>query len=168
VTFPLEISISSKPSDLRLLLFFYTSEKAKFSSILFLICTWGEVEVVARNGESWSEPNIAPVQFEWLIRHIAYPNMHEGYSWEDEDWWMAIFSLPGETPEVMGHVGESSAHREAIWRTAPDWLLEPVESIYKEGLNTTDRERRFQLYKKANEYTADQVYYGSPEPLRRQ
>ena len=103
------------------------------------------------------EVEITPVKFEWLVRHMVYPNMREGYSWEDEDWWMFIYSGPADAPEVMGHVLENFYNPEAVWRFAPDWLIEPLEIIYKELLGTTDRERRFQLYKRANEYIADQA-----------
>jgi len=40
------------------------------------------------------EVEIEPVDFEWMVKHNVYPNTREGYSWEDEDWWMAITSNP--------------------------------------------------------------------------
>jgi peptide/nickel transport system substrate-binding protein len=50
------------------------------------------------------EVEITPIAWEWLDRHIVYPNTREGYSWEDEDWWLAIWSEPGYAPEVMGTI----------------------------------------------------------------
>ena len=47
------------------------------------------------------EVEIMPASMEWIVRHVVYPNTREGYSWEDEDWWMIIFSQPGALPEVM-------------------------------------------------------------------
>jgi len=70
---------------------------------------------------------------------------------------MTIYSGPADAPEVMGHMFENFYNPEAVWRVAPDWLIEPLVIIYKELLGTMDRERRFQLYKKANEYIADQA-----------
>jgi peptide/nickel transport system substrate-binding protein len=103
------------------------------------------------------EVDITPVKFEWLVRHMVYPNMYKGYSWQDEEWWMTMVSGPGDAPEWMGHLLESFYNFEAVWRSAPDWLLEPLQIIYEELLHTTDRETRFQLYKKVNEYVADQA-----------
>jgi peptide/nickel transport system substrate-binding protein len=103
------------------------------------------------------EMDLEPVTFEWAVRHVVYLNTREGYNWKDEDWWMFIGSGPGETPEPTGRWLESFHHSGAAWRHAPDWLLEPLEIIYKEVLETTDREKRFQLYKRANDYIADQA-----------
>ena len=35
----------------------------------------------------------------------------------------------------------------------------PLDTMYEEILRTTDREKRFQIYKKANEYIADQALW---------
>ncbi len=40
---------------------------------------------------------------------------------------------------------------------APDWLMLPLERMYHELLRTTDRDKRFEIYKRANEYIADQA-----------
>ena len=39
-------------------------------------------------------------------------------------------------------------------------LLLPLEEMYREVLRTRDKEKRFQIYKKANEYIADQAFFG--------
>jgi peptide/nickel transport system substrate-binding protein len=36
------------------------------------------------------ETEIMPIQWEWIIRHLAYPNTRDGYSWGDEDWWIEL------------------------------------------------------------------------------
>ena len=78
---------------------------------------------------------IAPVSYEWFVRHIVFPNTRDAYSWKNEDWWMNIYSGPGYAPEVMGHFLDVFYHPEAAWRFAPDWLLEPMEMIRDEVLN---------------------------------
>ena len=103
------------------------------------------------------EVEMFPVHYEWAVEHLAYPNTREGYSWKDEDWWMFIISEPGYVPEVMGHFLEVFFHPEAAWRVAPTWLVERLEIMHDEVRSTMDRERRFQIYKKANEYIADQA-----------
>jgi ABC-type transport system substrate-binding protein len=103
------------------------------------------------------EVEITPVQFEWFVRHIVYPNTREGYSWEDEDWWMAIWSEPSYVPEMMDARLEGVFHSGAPFQHVPDWLLLPLEKMYHELRRTKDRDRRFQIYKRANEYIADQA-----------
>jgi len=103
------------------------------------------------------EVEITPIQWEWLDRHIVYPNTREGYSWEDEDWWMTIDSDPSYVPELMGGQLEWSFHSGAPFQAAPDWLIAPLNMMYDELLRTRDREKRFQIYKRANEYIADQA-----------
>ena len=105
------------------------------------------------------EVEITPVQWEWLVSHVAYPNTREGYSWEDEDWWIVITSHPGYVPELMSGQLEWWFHCGAAWQTFPDWLIEPVDWMYHEVLRTRDRQKRFQIYKRANEYIADQALW---------
>ena len=38
-----------------------------------------------------------------------------------------------------------------------DWLVLPLDKMYRELLTVTDRKARFEIYKKANEYIADQA-----------
>jgi len=103
------------------------------------------------------EAEIKPVQIEWFVRHCVYPNTRDGYSWEDEDWWMAITSNPSYWPEAMfGHL-EWFFHGGAPWQAFPQWLIEPLDRMYYEVLRTKDRDKRFQIYKKANEFIADQA-----------
>jgi peptide/nickel transport system substrate-binding protein len=105
------------------------------------------------------EVEITPVQWEWLDRHLVYPNTREGYSWEDEDWWICINSHPSYLPEVIGGQLEWEFHSGAPFQCAPDWLIAPLNMIYQELLRTKDREKRFQIYKRANEYIADQALW---------
>jgi peptide/nickel transport system substrate-binding protein len=122
------------------------------------------------------EVEITPVRFEWLVRHIAYPNTRSGYSWEDEDWWIVISSHPGYVPETMGGYLEYLFHSGAPWQTFPDWLMLPLDKLYQEALRTKARDKRFRIYKKANEYLANQALqlftmatlglYGVNEELR--
>jgi peptide/nickel transport system substrate-binding protein len=114
------------------------------------------------------EVELEPVKWEWAVKHIVYPNTRESYNWKDEDWWMFIGSGPGETPEPIGRWLESFYTSGAAWRHAPGWLSEPLEITYNEVLETTNREKRFQLYKKANDHLADQalwVFIASPLSL---
>jgi len=104
------------------------------------------------------EVEITPIQFEWLVRHIAYPNTRDGYSWEDEDWWLTIYSEPGNWPEIMYGQLEWCFHFGAPWQTSPDWLMGPLDEMYKEVTQTKDRDKRFQIYKRANEYVANQAF----------
>jgi ABC-type transport system substrate-binding protein len=103
------------------------------------------------------EVEITPVKWEWFVRHIVYPNTREGYSWEDEDWWLAITSHPSYFPEIMSTRLETTFHSGAPFQLAPDWLMLPLERMYHELLRTRDRDKRFQIYKRANEYIADQA-----------
>ena len=103
------------------------------------------------------EVEITAIQWEWFVRHLVYPNTREGYSWEDEDWWLAINSEPGYVPEVMFLRLESVFRSGGPFRGAPDWLLLPLDKMYHELLRTKDRDKRFQIYKRANEYIADQA-----------
>ena len=103
------------------------------------------------------EVEITPIQWEWCERHVLYPNTRDGYSWEDEDWWIIITSQPSYGPEIMGIRFESAWHSGAPFQVSPDWLLLPLDRMYREVLRTTDRNTRFQIYKRANEYIADQA-----------
>ena len=117
------------------------------------------------------EARIEPINWEWIERHLVYPNTRKGYSWEDEDWWLLLYSNPGYTPEVMNVWFATSFHFGAPFRALPDWLIEPLDKMYHELRRTKERDKRFQIYKKANEYIASQalsVYHGSDDPLWRQ
>ena len=105
------------------------------------------------------EVEIIPESFEWLVEHIVYPNIREGYSWEDEDWWIAINSNPTYWPELMGLQLEAFFHSGAPWQTSHDYLMTPLNCMYHEVLRTKDRKRRFEIYKRANEYIADQALW---------
>jgi peptide/nickel transport system substrate-binding protein len=103
------------------------------------------------------EVEIIPIQMEWAVRHIVYPNTREGYSWEDEDWWMAIGSQPSYLTEAMEQRLGSFFHSGAPFQCVPDWLILPLDRMYQKLLRTKDRDKRFQIYKRANEYIADQA-----------
>ena len=105
------------------------------------------------------EVEITPVQWEWIVRHVVYPNTREGYSWEDEDWWLIISSHPAYVPEIMGGTLEWNFHSGAVWQMSPDWLMVPLDRMYHKLRRTRDRDKRFQIYKKANEYIADQALW---------
>ena len=95
------------------------------------------------------------VKWEWFVRHLAYPNTRKGYSWNDEDWWLTIFSEPAMWPELMAGLLEWTLHSGAAWQTVPAWLMEPLDRMYHEVRKTKERGERFQIYKKANDYIAD-------------
>jgi ABC-type transport system substrate-binding protein len=103
------------------------------------------------------EVEITPFKFDWIVRHVVYPNTREGYDWEEEDWWMILLSEAADVPEVMFLRLEGLYNSKAPARTVPDWLLMPLEEMYQELLRTTDRKKRYEIYKKANEYIADQA-----------
>jgi peptide/nickel transport system substrate-binding protein len=102
---------------------------------------------------------IMPVQWEWIVRHVAYPNTREGYSWEDEDWWVILYSESGVLPEVMVADLEYIFHSGAAFQTVSDFLMEPLNLLYKKLLRTKERDKRFQIYKEANDYIAAQALY---------
>jgi len=104
------------------------------------------------------EVEITPCDWEWIVRHLVYPNTRYGYSWEDESWWIIIMSTPAHVPEVMGGQLEWFFHSGAPWQTFPDLLMDPLDKMYHEVLITKDRDKRFQIYKKANEYIAGQAF----------
>jgi len=103
------------------------------------------------------EVEITPVHFEWIVRHIVFPNTRDGYSWEDEDWSIIIYSDAAYVPEVMGGMFEWAFHSGAPWQTFPGWLAVPLDRMFHELLRTQDRTNRFQIYKRANDYIADQA-----------
>ena len=105
------------------------------------------------------EVEITPVQWEWFVRHMVYPNTRDGYSWEDENWWMTITSNPSYVPEAMYGQLEWIFHSGASFQTFPGWLIVPLDRMYREVLRTKDRDKRFQIYKRANEYIADQALW---------
>ena len=108
------------------------------------------------------EVEMSSVEFEWIVRHLVYPNTREGYPWEDQDWWIIIYSQPCPVPEIVYGVFEWTARQGAPFKACPDWLVFPLEEMYREVLKTTDRNRRFEIYKKANEYMADQALWIFP------
>ena len=57
----------------------------------------------------------------------------------------------------MGGMFEWFFHSGGVVQTSPDWLIEPLDRMYHELHRTKDRDKRFQIYKKANEYIADQA-----------
>jgi ABC-type transport system substrate-binding protein len=54
---------------------------------------------------------------------------------------------------------EWSHHCGPPWKAFPDWLVLPLDKMYLEVLRTTEREKRFEIYKEANEYIADQALW---------
>jgi peptide/nickel transport system substrate-binding protein len=105
------------------------------------------------------EVEIIPVQWDWKAKHIVYPNTREGYSWEDEDWWVFIFSSPGAVPELMSGYLEWTFHSGAPFQNFPEWIILPLDRMYEEVKRSTDRDKRFQIYKRSNEYIADQALW---------
>ncbi len=105
------------------------------------------------------EVEITPVNWEWIERHVVYPNTRADYSWNDEDWWIIILSNPGYVPEVMGGQLEWYFHIGAPWSTSPNRLLEPLDKMYNDVLRIRDRGERFRIYKKANEYIAEEALF---------
>ena len=103
--------------------------------------------------------DIIPIQWEWIVRHVSYPNTRAGYSWKDEDWWVIIDSEPAHFPEIMAAMFEWGFHSNATFQTVADFLMEPLNQMYQELKKTRKREERFQIYKKANEYIADQALW---------
>jgi peptide/nickel transport system substrate-binding protein len=103
------------------------------------------------------EVETIPVNWEWIVKHLVYPNTRKDYSWNDEDWWIIIHSHPGYVPEIMAGLFEWLFHSGAAWQTFPDDLMMPLHKMYEELLRTRDRNKRFQIYKRANEYIADQA-----------
>jgi peptide/nickel transport system substrate-binding protein len=101
---------------------------------------------------------ITPVEWEWFVRHVVYPNTREGYSWKDEDWGIIIYSIPGQVPETMGGMLEWCFHFCAPWQTGPDSLMEPLDTMYNQVRRTNDRRKRYEIYKKANDYIAEQAF----------
>jgi peptide/nickel transport system substrate-binding protein len=105
------------------------------------------------------EVELAPCQWNWIEEHIVKPNLREDHSWHDEDWWMYIESEPAVLPEIMSGRLLYNFNFAAPFRYASDSLLLPLDIMYEEILRTTDREKRFQIYKKANDYIADQALW---------
>jgi ABC-type transport system substrate-binding protein len=100
---------------------------------------------------------IMPGDFEWSVKHISYPNIRPGYSWDDEDWWMWISSFPSYLPELLSLQLTATFHCGAPWQMVSDFLMLPLDQMYQELLKTPTRDRRFEIYKRANEYIADQA-----------
>ncbi|UCG12765.1 MAG: hypothetical protein JSU72_20205, partial [Deltaproteobacteria bacterium] len=59
----------------------------------------------------------------------------------------------------MGGFFEWSFHSGAAWQTSPDWLMLPLDKMYNELKRTRDRDKRFEIYKRANEYIADYAFW---------
>jgi ABC-type transport system substrate-binding protein len=97
------------------------------------------------------------VNWEWVVRHLVYPNTREGYTWKEEDWWLCIYSNPSFHPEPMGGFLEWGYHVGAAWNTYSDFLVEPLDIMYHQVRRTRDRNKRFEIYKRANDYIADQA-----------
>ena len=76
------------------------------------------------------EVEITPVKWEWIVRHLVYPNTRDDYSWKDEDWWLIFISTPTTVPELMGGLLEWLFHSGAAWQTSPSWLIEPLDRMY--------------------------------------
>jgi peptide/nickel transport system substrate-binding protein len=102
---------------------------------------------------------ITPVDLEWIVKHVVYPNTRKGYSWTDEDWGMIVFSNPGHVPEIMGGMLEWIFHFSAPWGTISDSLMKPLDTMYHQVLKTNDRWKRYEIYKNANDYIADQAFW---------
>jgi hypothetical protein len=62
-------------------------------------------------------------------------------------------------PELLGGALEWGFHSGAAWQIFPDWLRLPLDRMYHALLKTKNREKRFQIYKRANEYIADQAFW---------
>jgi len=103
--------------------------------------------------------DITPVELEWIVKHVVYPNTKEGYSWKNENWGIIILSNPGHVPELMGGMLEWCFHFCAPWQTSPDKLMEPLDSMYHQVRQTNDRRKRYEIYKKANDYIAEQAFW---------
>ena len=98
------------------------------------------------------------IPWEWGVTHFAYPNTRKGYSWDDEDWWIAIVGEPAMLSELMFGFLEWNYHSGAPFQPFPDYLMLPLNEMYQELLRTKNRAERFQIYKRANEYVADQAF----------
>jgi ABC-type transport system substrate-binding protein len=111
----------------------------------------------------WSLLNIdvalVPVKWEWIVRHQVYPNTRDGYSWEDEDWWVVVYSEAAVVTEIMGGLFEWAFYSGAPFQCASNFLIEPLNVMYNKLLRTKERDKRFQIYKEANEYIADQALW---------
>jgi ABC-type transport system substrate-binding protein len=57
----------------------------------------------------------------------------------------------------MGLLLEALFHSGAPFQHVSDFLMEPLNRMYHRLLRTKDRDKRFQIYKRANEYIADQA-----------
>ncbi len=73
--------------------------------------------------------------------------------------WVVISSHPAYQPEVMTTMLLAHFHSGAPFQTSPDWLMDSLNKIYNELLRTRDRNKRFEIYKRANEYIADQALW---------
>jgi peptide/nickel transport system substrate-binding protein len=103
------------------------------------------------------DAEINPVNWEWIVKHAVYPNTREGYSWEKEDWWIVISSHPAYVPELASGILEWWFHIGAPWQMCPDGLVEPLHTLRNQVHRTKDPQKRFQIYKKANDYIANQA-----------
>ena len=72
---------------------------------------------------------------------------------------MCIASHPSHFPELMFTMLEANFRSGATFQGVSDFLMEPLNRMYKKLLRTKDRDRRFEIYKRANEYIADQAFW---------
>ena len=90
---------------------------------------------------------------------MVYPNTRDDYSWDDEDWWLCVGSHPSYAPEMMYDQLDALFTSKGPFRSSPKWLIEPLERMHHEVLKTKQLEKRLAIYKRANEYIADQALW---------
>jgi hypothetical protein len=62
-------------------------------------------------------------------------------------------------PEPMAGYFEWFFQSKAPARTVPSWLLAPLDGMYRELLGIKERDERFEIYKRANEYIANEALW---------
>jgi ABC-type transport system substrate-binding protein len=72
---------------------------------------------------------------------------------------MAIVSEPAILPEMMSARFSGWLHSGAVCQLIPDYFMLPLNNMYSRLLRTKNRDKRFEIYRKANEYVADQAFY---------
>jgi peptide/nickel transport system substrate-binding protein len=75
------------------------------------------------------EVEITPIDWEWEVEHWVYANTRDGYSWEDEDWWLVISSNPSYVPEFLGGLLEYMFNSTAPFRAFPRFLMLPLDRV---------------------------------------
>ena len=58
----------------------------------FLKRFWGLLDI---------DVELVLVTWEWIVRHQVYPNTRDGYSWEDENWWVVVYSEAAIVTEIL-------------------------------------------------------------------